>query len=89
MQVGDILEMEPTMEGTSGLGTDGPQRCTVMWIHPDKRFLWWSSAAALTGRLGGRRCIFRWLPMSRSSAALDSISGWTSDRLGERERIEE
>ena len=24
MQVGDILEMEPTMEGTSGLGTDGP-----------------------------------------------------------------
>ncbi len=29
MQVGDILEMEPTMEGTSGLGTDGPQRCTV------------------------------------------------------------
>ena len=38
MQVGDILEMEPTMEGTSGLGTDGPQRCTVVWIHPDKRF---------------------------------------------------
>ena len=30
MQVGDILEMEPTMEGTSGLGADGPQRCTVV-----------------------------------------------------------
>ena len=38
MQVGDILELEPTMEGTSGLGTDGPQRCTVVWTHPDKRF---------------------------------------------------
>ena len=38
MQVGDILEMKPTMEGTSGLGTDGPQRCTVVWIHPAKRF---------------------------------------------------
>lgn len=28
MQVGDILELEPTMEGTSGLGTSGPQPCT-------------------------------------------------------------
>lgn len=57
MQVGDILEMEPTMEGTSGLGTDGPQRCTVVWIHPDKRFYVVESAAALPGRLGGKRCI--------------------------------
>lgn len=38
MQVGDILELEPTMEGTSGLGTSGPQLCTVIWVHPDKRF---------------------------------------------------
>lgn len=30
MNIGDILELEPTMEGTSGLGTSGPQPCTVI-----------------------------------------------------------
>ena len=49
MQVGDILEMEPTMEGTSGLGTDGPQRCTVVWIHPDKRFFVVEFRSPITG----------------------------------------
>lgn len=49
MQVGDILEMEPTMEGTSGLGTDGPQRCTVVWIHPDKRFFVVEFRSRITG----------------------------------------
>ena len=49
MQVGDILEMEPTMEGTSGLGTDGPQRCTVVWIHPDKRFFVVEFRSYITG----------------------------------------
>lgn len=38
MNIGDILELEPTMEGTSGLGTSGPQPCTVIWVHPAKRF---------------------------------------------------
>lgn len=49
MQVGDILEMEPTMEGTSGLGTEGPQRCTVVWIHPDKRFYVVEFRSRITG----------------------------------------
>lgn len=49
MQVGDILEMEPTMEGTSGLGTDGPQQCTVVWIHPDKRFFVVEFRSRITG----------------------------------------
>lgn len=49
MQVGDILEMEPTMEGTSGLGTEGPQRCTVVWIHPDKRFFVVEFRSRITG----------------------------------------
>ena len=34
MQVGDIWEMEPTMEGTSGLGTIGPIQARVIYIHP-------------------------------------------------------
>ena len=49
MHVGDILEMEPTMEGTSGLGTEGPQRCTVVWIHPAKRFYVVEFRSRITG----------------------------------------
>lgn len=49
MQVVDILEMEPTMEGTSGLGTDGPQRRTVVWIHPAKRFYVVEFRSRITG----------------------------------------
>ena len=49
MQVRDILEMEPTMEETSGLGTEGPQRCTVVWIHPDKRFFVVEFCSRITG----------------------------------------
>lgn len=49
MQVGDILEMEPTMEGTSGLGTDGPLPCTVVWVHPEKRFYVVEFRSRITG----------------------------------------
>ena len=49
MQVGDILELEPTMEGTSGLGTSGPQPCTVIWVHPAKRFFVVEFRSAITG----------------------------------------
>ena len=49
MQVRDILEMEPTMEGTSGLGTDGPQPCTVIWVHPAKRFFVVEFRSRITG----------------------------------------
>lgn len=49
MQVGDILELEPTMEGTNGLGTEGPQRRTVVWIHPDKRFYVVEFRSRITG----------------------------------------
>lgn len=49
MQVGDILHLEPTLEATSGLGTDGPQRCTVVWIHPDKRFFVVEFRSRITG----------------------------------------
>lgn len=49
MQVGDILNIEPTLEATSGLGTDGPQRCTVVWIHPAKRFYVVEFRSRITG----------------------------------------
>lgn len=49
MQVRDILEMEPTMEGTSGLGTSGPQPCTVIWVHPAKRFFVVEFRSRITG----------------------------------------
>ena len=49
MHVGDILELEPTMEGTSGLGTSGPQPCTVIWVHPAKRFFVVKFRSAITG----------------------------------------
>lgn len=38
MQVGDILEMEPTLEATSGLGTIGPIPARVIYIHPAGRY---------------------------------------------------
>lgn len=34
MQVGDILHLEPTLEATNGLGTVGPIRSRVIYIHP-------------------------------------------------------
>lgn len=49
MNIGDILELEPTMEGTSGLGTSGPQPCTVIWVHPAKRFFVVEFRSAITG----------------------------------------
>lgn len=64
MQVGDILEMEPTMEGTSGLGTDGPQRCTVVWIHPDKRFFVVEFRSRITGETW-REAV--WFPLKQHS----------------------
>ena len=64
MQVGDILEMEPTMEGTSGLGTDGPQPCTVIWVHPAKRFFVVEFRSAITGETW-REAV--WFPLKQHS----------------------
>ena len=62
MQVGDILEMEPTMEGTSSLGTNGPQRCTVVWIHPDKRFFVVEFRSRITGETWRETVYFPLVP---------------------------
>lgn len=64
MQVRDILEMEPTMEGTSGLGTSGPQPCTVIWVHPAKRFFVVEFRSAITGETW-REAV--WFPLKQHS----------------------
>ena len=64
MQVRDIWEMEPTMEGTSGLGTSGPQPCTVIWVHPAKRFFVVEFRSAITGETW-REAV--WFPLKQHS----------------------
>lgn len=64
MQVRDILEMELTMEGTSGLGTSGPQPCTVIWAHPAKRFFVVEFRSAITGETW-REAV--WFPLKQHS----------------------
>lgn len=64
MNIGDILELEPTMEGTSGLGTSGPQPCTVIWVHPDKRFFVVEFRSAITGETW-REAV--WFPLKQHS----------------------
>lgn len=51
MQVGDILELEPTIEAMSGLGTVGPLPCRVIYIHPEGRFY----TVEFTSRVTGER----------------------------------
>lgn len=51
MQVGDILELEPTIEAMSGLGTSGPLPCRVIYIHPEGRYY----TVEFTSRITGER----------------------------------
>lgn len=64
MNIRDILELEPTMEGTSGLGTSGPQPCTVIWVHPAKRFFVVEFRSAITGETW-REAV--WFPLKQHS----------------------
>lgn len=38
MKIGDILNIEPTLEATSGLGTVGSIPARVIYIHPAGRY---------------------------------------------------
>ena len=49
MQVGDILELEPTLEATSGLGTIGPIPARVIYIHPAGRYYTVEFRSHITG----------------------------------------
>ena len=52
MKIGDILHLEPTLEATSGLGTNGPIPCTVVNIHPQRRFYVVEFTSLITGEKG-------------------------------------
>lgn len=62
MQVGDILKIAPSIFSFEDVSDpdDGRQRrrkklpCTVIWVHPAKRFLWWNLGAQSQARPGGR-----------------------------------
>lgn len=57
MQVGDILEIAPSIFSFEGVSNpdDGRQRrrkklpCTVIWVHPAKRFFVVEFRSAVTG----------------------------------------
>lgn len=57
MQVGDILEIAPSIFSFEGVSDpdDGRQRrrkklpCTVIWVHPQKRFFVVEFRSAITG----------------------------------------
>lgn len=49
MQAGDILDMEPTLEATSGLGTVGPIPARVIYIHPAGRYYTVEFRSPITG----------------------------------------
>ena len=49
MKIGDILNIEPTLEATSGLGTVGPIRSRVIYIHPAGRYYTVEFRSPITG----------------------------------------
>ena len=49
MKIGDILSIEPTLEATSGLGTVGPIRSRVIYIHPAGRYYTVEFRSPITG----------------------------------------
>lgn len=62
MQVGDILEMEPTLEATSGLDTSTLASITarVIYIHPAGRYYVEEFLSLVTGE---RWREARWFPL--------------------------
>lgn len=49
MKIGDILNIEPTLEATSGLGTIGPIPARVIYIHPAGRYYTVEFRSPITG----------------------------------------
>lgn len=64
MNIGDVLELEPTLEGTSGLGSTGPIPCRVVYIHPLRRFYVVEFRNAVTGETW-REAV--WFPLKQHS----------------------
>lgn len=49
MEIGDILQIRPTLDPSAGLGTTGPLPCTVVYIHPLRRFYVVEFRSPITG----------------------------------------
>lgn len=49
MKIGDILNIEPTLEATSGLGTVGRIPARVIYIHPAGRYYTVEFRSPITG----------------------------------------
>ena len=49
MKIGDILNIEPTLEATSGLGANGPIPARVIYIHPAGRYYTVEFRSPITG----------------------------------------
>lgn len=69
MKIGDILNIEPTLEATSGLGTVGPIPARVIYIHPAGGITRWSSAVPLPATTGGRPSGLSWRRNRRTGGA--------------------
>ena len=75
MNIGDVLELEPTMEGTSGLGTNGPIPARVIYIHPLKRFYVVEFRSAVTGETWREAVWFPLKPQRDNFYRLSVIGG--------------
>lgn len=49
MEIGDMLQIRPTLDPSAGLGTTGPLPCTVVYIHPQRRFYVVEFSSPVTG----------------------------------------
>lgn len=49
MEIGDILHRQPEIYSASGLESPGVMPCTVIWVHPDKRFFVVEFRSSITG----------------------------------------
>lgn len=75
MNIGDVLELEPTLEGTSGLGTTGPVPCRVVYIHPLRRFYVVEFRSAVTGETWREAVWFPLKPQKDNFNRLPVIGG--------------
>ena len=75
MKTGDILQLEPTLEGTSGLGSTGPIPCRVVYIHPRERFYVVEFRSKVTGETWREAMYFPLRPLQTDFYRLQVIGG--------------
>lgn len=75
MRIGDILQLEPSLEGTSGLGFTGPIPCRVVYIHPLERFYVVEFRSRVTGETWREAMYFPLRPLETDFYRLPVIGG--------------